>query len=90
MVGRGYYDLGTWVTVYDTLSFEVITSDVAVIDGFPLRRSVVQANWSPDWPSQNVPFSGTIIERFGHSLFMFPWIDGACDFESVVSGKDVR
>ena len=81
LVGRGYYDLGTWVTVYDTLSFEVITSDVAVIDGFPLRRSVVQANWSPDWPSQNVPFSGTIIERLGHSLFMFPWIDGACDFE---------
>ena len=81
LVGGGYYDLGTWVTVYDTLSFEVTSSDLVVIEGVSLRRSVVQANWSPITSGQNVPFSGTIIERLGHSGFLFPWIDGACDFE---------
>ena len=81
LVAGGYYDLGTWVTVYDTLSFQVTMSDTVEIEGLSLRRSVVQANWSPITSGQNVPFGGTIIERLGHSGFMFPWIDGACDFE---------
>jgi hypothetical protein len=81
LVAGGYFDIGTWVTVYDTLSFQVTNSDTVEIEGLSLRRSLVQANWSPITSGQNVPFSGTIIERLGHSGFMFPWIDGACDFE---------
>jgi hypothetical protein len=81
LVVGGYFDLGTWVTVYDTLSFEVTSSDMVEIDGLSLRRSTLQAIWSPFTGGQNVPFSGTIIERLGHNGFLFPWIDGACDFE---------
>lgn len=81
LVGRGYFDQGAWVSVFDTLSFVVTMSDTVVIDGLSLRRSAVQANWSPFSSGQNVPLSGTITERSGHSLFMFPWIDGACDVE---------
>ncbi|MBL7944776.1 MAG: T9SS type A sorting domain-containing protein [Flavobacteriales bacterium] len=81
LVGRGYFDQGAWVTVFDTLSFVVTMSDTVEINGISLRWSAVEANWSALNSGQNVPLSGMITERSGHSLFMFPWIDGACDVE---------
>lgn len=81
LVGGGYFDDGGWVTVLDTLSFLVTSSDMVEINGLSLRRSTVQAIWSPFTGGQNMPISGTITERLGHSGFLFPWIDGACDFE---------
>ncbi len=81
IVVRGYYDQGNWITVFDTLTFEVSMSDTVIIDGIGLRRSTVTGTYSMDWPHQTVAISGSVTERLGHSAFMFPWIDGACDLE---------
>lgn len=79
-IGRGW-DIGGGAVMHDTLEFRVTASDVVVVDGQALRRSTVEAEQISS-EAQYVPFSGTVTERLGHSAYMFPWIDGACDIEA--------